>query len=1253
MSPKMVSAQAGQLDPSFNSADHGVATVEGANNDVRTLAIQPDGNIILAGLFTSFNGSVVNGIVRIKTNGSTDAGFNTGGSGFTGIPYKVLLQPDGKIIVAGKFSSYNGITANNIIRLNTDGSKDAGFNIGTGFNDSVEVIKLQPDGKILVGGNFTLYNGVASSFAIRLNSDGTKDASFAPVGITTTVHDIGLQADGNILVGQESTPFIRLTSSGASDPTLIYPGPVSSINAVVHDIQVQPDGKILIAGYANSTAPGMGGFAYFTRINSNGSIDAGFTPPTLYTGINAIALQPDGKILIAFGKFQERFTDLEGKKIQRLNTDGTVDPTFNYYFNIYLNQNVFALAIQPDGKIVSAESLKWQVSFRASYGAYYAGARDFKLKRYNSDGSADNDFLINSNATGSSRIVWATAVQSDGKVLVGGYFYTFNGVQTNHIVRLNTDGTVDPTFNIGSGFNEVVKSIAIQPDGKIVVGGYFTQYNGQSFRTIVRLNPNGSVDPTFTPASTYWAYVNAIFIQTDGRIFVGGSVEGAANCLNADGSKNTTFTSRLAIRQLYSYPELKTLAVQPDGNIVVGGYFDHLGGNGINPGSFSESGIARVRPDGYRDTTFNGRILDDNGELANLGAGGIVNAIVLQADGKIIAGGDFTSYKTYNTSTVVNRIMRLTNRGIVDPTFNAGGSGFNGGVYSITLLPGGKLLVSGGFTTYNGTAVASLIRLNADGTLDNTFNGGSGANSNIYSVAVENGSARLYISGEFTSYNTAGKNRVARIFNDDAGAPIDCTIGNIAGPDRACQYITAGTNAVYQITAPTGSTITWTVSAASTMSIVSGQGTNQVNVHFANNFTSGAVKAHVVSATCSLNVTRSLTVKITVPSAPGAITASNSGICSVLGTPNTITYSIAKVSSASSYIWTAQAGTTTITHPNGAGVNDTTITVAFSAGFTNSAITVQAVNDCGTSSVRSLNVTRNNPGTPSTISGPVYVCDYRLPSATTAAVYSITAVAGVTYNWTVPAGATSVTGQGTNSISFFYPAGFTTGAVSVTASNGCGTSTARSLSVKASAAGTPGAIYIISVSNCPRIYTYYINSIPVNATSVAWTAPAGGIITSGQGTTSVTISYPSGTINGYVSVHAYNTCGASSVRKIGIQLSECPPAAPFAKGEVNAPTATANTTQPIAKSTLQIPAVEGMDVKVFPNPSVNDFNLQVITSGKEVINVRVFDVAGRFISEHTMYANETAKLGAALKTGTYIIEVRQGNNVKTTRVIKF
>ncbi|MDP3696282.1 MAG: delta-60 repeat domain-containing protein [Desulfocapsaceae bacterium] len=190
---------------------------------------------------------------------------------------------------------------------------------------------------------------------------------------------------------------------------------------------------------------------------------------------------------------------------------------------------------------------------------------------------------------------YSIAVQGDGKILVGGEFTIIGGQARNNIARLNADGAADTTFNSGAGPNDGIASIAVQANGKILVGGYFSSIGGQARSYIVRLNAGGTVDTNFNPDAAY--HVHSIAVQADGKILVGGKFEtigGQARNyiarLNADGMADTNFNpDALNI--------VETIVVQADGKILVGGFFTIIGGQ-------ARYNLARLNSDGTADTTF-------------------------------------------------------------------------------------------------------------------------------------------------------------------------------------------------------------------------------------------------------------------------------------------------------------------------------------------------------------------------------------------------------------------------------------------------------------------------------------------------------------------------------------------------------------------------------------------------------------------------------------------------------------------------
>ena len=357
------------------------------------------------------------------------------------------------------------------------------------------------------------------------------------------------------------------------------------------------------------------------------------------------------------------------------------------------------------------------------------------------NGLVDNGF---NPGTGVNCPVSTIAIQADGKIVIGCFWAQVIGIR-NSIARLNADGTLDTTFNPGTGANYNVQSIAIQSDGKIIVGGDFWWFNETNRNSLVRLNADGTLDTTFNPAITAFSAVDAIKIQTDGKILIGGTfseVNGASRNgiarLNTDGTLDTTFNPGAG-----TVGPVFGITVQSDGKIVIGGGFYQV--NGV-----SRNGIARLNTDGTLDTTF----------YPGTGTNDWVMAVALQPDGKVLIGGDFTQVN----GTSHNRIARLNPDGTLDMTFDPG-TGTNLRVSAVPIQPDGKVLIGGDFTQVNGTSRNRIARLNTDGTLDMTFDPGTGANDWVYPVFIQP-DGRILIGGSFTQVNGQTNYRIARLGYD-------------------------------------------------------------------------------------------------------------------------------------------------------------------------------------------------------------------------------------------------------------------------------------------------------------------------------------------------------------------------------------------------------------------------------------------------------------------------------------------------------
>lgn len=350
--------------------------------------------------------------------------------------------------------------------------------------------------------------------------------------------------------------------------------------------------------------------------------------------------------------------------------------------------------------------------------------------------------------------------QADGKLFVGGFFTTYQGISANRIVRLNTDFSIDTNFDYGSGFNAEVFALQIQSDEKILVAGAFTTYNGVSRNRIVRLNTDGSIDNTFSIGTGFSSAVWAMTLQPDGKILCAGdflSYSGVAKTrmirLNTDGSVDNTFITPTINDTVFD------IGVQPDGKVVIVGAFTQVSG-------VTNNRIVRFNTNGTLDNTF------VTGGLTN-GYGGF--AVLCQADGKVVVGGDFTTV----SGVASNRIVRFLSGGTRDTSFVIG-SGFTqtGGncqILDISLTQSDKYLVSGQFGSYNGNTSKALARLNSDGSFDSTLNQGAGFTYNISgfslpSIPLSNGN--MVVGGDLSAYDGVSTPAIAVL--DPFGKLLNC-----------------------------------------------------------------------------------------------------------------------------------------------------------------------------------------------------------------------------------------------------------------------------------------------------------------------------------------------------------------------------------------------------------------------------------------------------------------------------------------------
>jgi len=700
-----------------------------ANGEVHIVVAQPDGKILLGGRFTNVLGVARNRIARLNHDGSLDMAFNPNANDMI---YGIALQADGKILVGGLFAGPNSIggqARNHIARLDpVTGLADA---FDPNANNDVAAIAVQPDGKILVAGSFNGVNSIGGqtrNHIARLDPlTGLADA-FDP-NANQVVFTVALQPDGKILAGgvfsganciggQTRNYLARL------DPTT---GLADSFNAnasnAVLAIAVQSDGKIITGG----SFTGIGGQARnrIARLDSVTALADAFNP-NANNIVFALRLQPDGKIL-AGGLF-DNIGGQARSRIARLDPiTGLADP-FNPSANAGAS-NIDSIAVQSDGKVLVGGAF---TNFTPNGGPAFARTN---IARFEADGRLDR--TITTQIVGD--YVSGIAVQPDGRILIGGGF----GSPRNFCARLHPDGLVDAGFNPNP--DNVVLNIAALPDGKALLGGAFTTIQSVPRLRITRVNAaTGAPELPFGPGAD--DYVNAIATQTDGRILVGGSFTNIGGQVRHRIARHDPATGLADSFNPNANGDVYSIAVQPDGRILAGGEFSGFTSIGGQP----RNGIARLDA-----TTGAAESLDPN-------ANNEVYAIAVQPDGRILLGGAFTSIQ----GTPRNRIARLNPDGTLDLAFNPDASGV---VFAIAVQADGKILVGGSFTNMSGLTRNRIARLDPVTGSADAFDPNVNAlnNSIVYALALQP-DGKILAGGTFVAIGGQARSKFARLRNDTA-----------------------------------------------------------------------------------------------------------------------------------------------------------------------------------------------------------------------------------------------------------------------------------------------------------------------------------------------------------------------------------------------------------------------------------------------------------------------------------------------------
>lgn len=360
---------------------------------VNAIAVQADNKIVIGGSFVTVGGVTQNRIARLNYDGTLDTSFNTGANvGMSGTVNAIAIQADQKIVVGGSFTSARGVTQNRIARLNTDGSLDTGFNTGAnvGFSATVNVIAIQGDQKIVVGGQFGLARNVTQNRIARLETDGSLDTGFntgANIGLSGEARSVVIQTDGKIVVGGDFE-----TARGVTQ----------------NDI---------------------------CRLETDGSLDTGFNTGTNVgvaggTGVYKLALQDDGKIILVgdWNSFRGTVLQNNSPEIARSNTDGTRDTTWST--SPRPNNSVWTCELQFDGKLFTGGPF---TTMRGVANTYFA--------RLNGTGTLDTTYNVAPPTQGVTAAipggyVYCSAIQDDCRILIGGDFTEVRGFTRTRLARL-------------------------------------------------------------------------------------------------------------------------------------------------------------------------------------------------------------------------------------------------------------------------------------------------------------------------------------------------------------------------------------------------------------------------------------------------------------------------------------------------------------------------------------------------------------------------------------------------------------------------------------------------------------------------------------------------------------------------------------------------------------------------------------------------------------------------------------------------
>jgi uncharacterized delta-60 repeat protein len=515
----------GENDSTFNSTP---------SSTIFDIAIESTGDLVIAGDFTIVNGFKRGCIARLKTDGSLapalfrrlDPSSVQAYADASGANHCIAIQ-ENSILTGGSITWYKAATTqvlfrDSVLRWQTDGALETTFNARSGPDSGVFQIAPPVNGKTLIWGSFNNVTGVEQRSLALLNEDGSIDRSFkVPPAYSSSIRCQLPLRNGKFLIGGVMPTssgiyhggVVRLNANGSVDETFAIQTDDIGIGTVFSLYEL-PEGNILIGGNAIVKVRG-----------DNGQIITGFVPSfsSVSGTFEGIGLQRDGRI-IGSGHFTINSSQ-KTTLVLRLNSDGTLDPTFNSPKN-----ETFEFAtvkVLPNDKLLLGGRFP-------SFGT----GRD-SVVRLNANGQVDSSFL-----QGAAKYYGVTAldVQGNGKIVVSGRFEDQTGYLKLHIGRLTANGAVDTGFSeaIISDINESVGNLVVQPDGSILAAGNFRSINGRGINFVTRLlgDPVPAIRARFggSQAILEWQPPEAILLTAptldSGYVLVSGATTPWTNVVN-------------------------------------------------------------------------------------------------------------------------------------------------------------------------------------------------------------------------------------------------------------------------------------------------------------------------------------------------------------------------------------------------------------------------------------------------------------------------------------------------------------------------------------------------------------------------------------------------------------------------------------------------------------------------------------------------------------------------------------------------